>query len=142
MKNLLIFVLLQLASCSILARDFVIITLNDEIKPLRTNQVKMLYRGRVTHLDGIPARLMDLPNHSENRQLFYKTLLNKSPTQMNAIWARQSFSGKALAPFEIPQENLELIVTWLKDNPNGIAYVPEEQVPEDVRVIYYLKSKG
>lgn len=118
------------------AQDFVIITLNPYIKELRSNQVKMLYRGRLQHIDGIPIRLMDLPRDSINRRDFYSLLLKKSPSQMNAIWARQSFSGKAVAPMEVSSESGIAIRQWLESNDNGIAYVPMHLIPEDVHVIY------
>lgn len=120
------------------ADSFAVITLNPDLKTLRSNQVKLLYRGRVSHVNGIPVRLLDLPRESENREDFYRKLLNKSPTQMSAIWAKLSFSGKAIVPVELPHESLELILHWLENNANGIAYVPKELLPEDAYVIYQL----
>lgn len=105
---------------------------------LHTNQVKMLYRGRISNINGTPTRLMDLPRDSIYRETFYQQLLNKTPSQMSAIWARQSFSGNALAPVEIKDESKTIIVNWLKNNVNGIAYVPEHLLPEDAYVIYKL----
>lgn len=117
---------------------YAIVTFNSEIQPLRSNQVKMLYRGRLSHINGIPTRLMDLPKASEHRNNFYRKLLNKSPSQMSAIWAKQSFSGKALAPFEIENETKQEIISWLKQNKNGVAYVPNHLIPEDAYVIYQM----
>ncbi|MDC5706072.1 hypothetical protein OPW41_09610 [Vibrio europaeus] len=122
------------------AAGFAVITLNPEMKALRSNQVKLLYRGRMSHVNGAPVRLLDLPRDSESREDFYRKLLNKSPTQMSAIWARLSFSGKAIAPVEVPEESLEIILHWLENNANGIAYVPEELLPEDAYVIYQLSE--
>tara|TARA_Y100001956_G_scaffold14743_1_gene13996 strand:+ start:4010 stop:4408 length:399 start_codon:yes stop_codon:yes gene_type:complete len=118
--------------------SFAIVTFNVEMGNLRSNQVKMLYRGRLSHINGIPARLMDLPKSSNLRNQFYKELLNKSPSQMSAIWAKQTFSGKALAPFEIKNESKNEITSWLKHNENGVAYVPTHLIPEDAYVIYQM----
>lgn len=120
------------------SNDFVVITMNPEMKVLRANQVKLLYRGRVSHVNGIAVRLADLPRDSTYRESFYLKLLNKSPTQMSAIWARLSFSGKAVAPAELSSESLDSILNWLENNANGIAYVPEQLLPEDAYVIYQL----
>ncbi|MFB9215771.1 hypothetical protein ACFFVE_11360 [Vibrio sinaloensis] len=135
----LLLVSILLTSANVLAEQLVLITFNQEIQALRTNQVKMLYRGRLSHIDGLPTRLMDLPKKSKHRHQFYRLLLNKSPSQMNAIWAKQSFSGKAIAPFEIAQESKQEIISWLKQNKNGVAYVPGHLVPEDAYVIYELQ---
>lgn len=136
MNRLLMFMLLFLVSLPSVGQTFVIITLNPEIETLHSNQVKMLYRGRISNINGIPTRLMDLPRDSKYRTLFYQQLLNKSPSQMSAIWARQSFSGNAVAPIEIKDESQTVIVNWLRSNANGIAYVPEHLIPEDAYVIY------
>ncbi len=120
------------------AEDFAVITLNDAIQPLRINQVKMLYRGQINHLDGIPIKLIDLPDNSNIRKDFYHLLLNKTPNQMNMIWARQSFSGKTAAPYELDNDNVGDILHWLADNPNGVAYLPAPLIPPDVNVLYTL----
>ncbi|ANW26134.1 hypothetical protein TW71_021775 [Vibrio coralliilyticus] len=125
-----------------LACNFAIVTLNPEIDVLRSNQVKMLYRGRTSSIGGQPVRLMDLPKHSKQRREFYHSLLNKSPAQMNAIWARQSFSGKAPAPNEIAHTSMKTITRWLSEHPNGIAYVPVDMIPEHANVLFKLCNKG
>lgn len=138
MNRLLMFALLFGFCLPVMGQTFVIITLNPEIKALHSNQVKMLYRGRISSINGIATRLMDLPRDSTYRKLFYQQLLNKTPSQMSAIWARQSFSGNAVAPIEIKDESKIVIVNWLRNNANGIAYVPEHLLPEDAYVIYKL----
>lgn len=122
------------------ADDFAVFTLNPDMKELRANQVKLIYRGRVSHINGVPIRLLDLPRKSHHREDFYRQLLNKSPTQMSAIWARLSFSGKAIAPTEISSEAPDAVIQWLKSNRNGIAYLPADLLPEDAYVIYQLSD--
>lgn len=118
------------------AQQFALVTFNPDIDQLRLNQVKMLYRGRLQHVNGLSVRLMDFPRDSNHRTKFYLTLLKKSPSQMNAIWARQSFSGKAIVPVEIENESPATIRQWLENNQNGIAYVPLNLVPEEGNVIF------
>lgn len=138
MNRLLMFAILFSLCFPVMGQTFVIITMNAEIDALHSNQVKMLYRGRISNINGLPTRLMDLPRESEYRKHFYQQLLNKTPNQMAAIWARQSFSGNAVAPIEIKDESQTVIVNWLRNNANGIAYVPEHLLPEDAYVIYKL----
>lgn len=138
MNRLLMFAILFSLCFPVMGQTFVIITMNAEIDALHSNQVKMLYRGRISNINGLPTRLMDLPRESDYRKHFYQQLLNKTPNQMAAIWARQSFSGNAVAPVEIKDESQTVIVNWLRNNVNGIAYVPEHLLPEGAYVIYKL----
>lgn len=121
------------------AQEFAVITLNPDFKELRLSQVKMLYRGRISSVHGTAVRLADLPRYSLEREMFYRQLLQKSPSQMSAIWARQSFSGNALTPAEILDTNPESLLRWLQVNRNGIAYIPFDQRPEEAYVLYHLK---
>ncbi|MCK6264573.1 hypothetical protein KP803_14935 [Vibrio sp. ZSDE26] len=109
---------------------------NHDFPTLRTSQVKMLYRGRLTSINGERAKLVDLPSGSDQREEFYKKILGKNPSQMNAIWARQSFSGKATAPFELGSENPSDIIQWLNKHKNGIAYLPINNVTIDMNILY------
>lgn len=122
------------------AEEFAIVTLNPDLEPLRLSQVKMLYRGRTLRVHDINVRLLDLPDQSKSRINFYQQLLKKSPSQMSAIWARQSFSGKAMAPAVITSESKHNLLKWLQNNTNGIAYIPIKLLPEEVHVLYLLKE--
>ncbi|NOH78840.1 hypothetical protein F0231_03685 [Vibrio sp. RE86] len=135
-----VIVLLLLLSLPSRAEEFAIVTLNPNLESLRLSQVKMLYRGRTSSVNGINVRLLDLPNQSPSRVSFYHQLLRKSPSQMSAIWARQSFSGKAIAPAVITSESKHNVFAWLQKNTNGIAYIPTQLLSEEVHVLYLLKE--
>ncbi|MEZ8824303.1 hypothetical protein AB6E04_08060 [Vibrio amylolyticus] len=128
--------LLCLFSFQVTAYDYAIVSLNHDFPSLRSSQVKMLYRGRLTSINGTRTRLVDLPAVSNQREEFYLKILGKSPSQMNAIWARQSFSGKAKAPFELKTENPLDVIQWLNKHQNGIAYLPINNVTIDMNILY------
>lgn len=121
--------------------SYAIVTLNPNLPPLKASQVKMLYRGRLSHIDDINISLLDLPQNSPLRQQFYYGLLGKSPAQMQAIWARQTFSGRSKAPFEAKQSDIQEVIAWLTHNKNGIAYIPASWVTGSVHVIYVFNSE-
>ncbi|MGF1695497.1 hypothetical protein L4C54_07485 [Vibrio lamellibrachiae] len=127
---------LYLISFHSIANEYAVVSLNHDFPSLRTSQVKMLYRGRLTSINGTRMRLVDLPSVSEQREEFYKKVLGKNPSQMNAIWARQIFSGKAKAPFELASESPLDIIQWLKKHKNGIAYLPIGNVTIDMNILY------
>ncbi|HAS6346694.1 TPA: hypothetical protein I7241_01820 [Vibrio vulnificus] len=133
----LIIVLIMLFPHSVRASEqFVIFSLNKQIPTLSTSQVKMIYRGKMTQIEGTPIELVDLPSDSENRHLFYQHLLNKNPSQMAAIWAKQTFSGRTKQPFQLSEQSIKEVMEWLAITPSGIAYFPANEVPSDVHVLY------
>lgn len=143
MKRIGFLITLMLLFWSTAARPepYAIVTLNADLPPLKSTQIKMLYRGRLSHIDNHNITLLDLPQGSPLREQFYYRLLGKSPSQMQAIWARQTFSGRSKAPFETKSNSMEEVVNWLTHNKNGIAYVPATWVTQDVNIIYVLDSE-
>ncbi|MDW6094386.1 hypothetical protein [Vibrio rhizosphaerae] len=125
-----------LFSTSCIADQFAIITKKNALPLLTDVQVKMLYRGRLTHINGTHIQLADLPADSSIRAHFYLRLLGKSPAQMQAIRARQSFSGKFIPPYELYNEDMHTISQWLDEHPNGIAYIPQDWLSDQVRILY------
>ncbi|MBW3695962.1 hypothetical protein EK599_09660 [Vibrio sp. T187] len=123
------------------AEEYAVISLNHDLKPLKKVQVKMLYKGNITSINGNSAKLLDLPSDSNIRKRFYSSLLNKSPSQMQSIWAKQSFSGRATAPFELKKNDLNSVINWLKKTPTGIAYYPLQHLPNNVKILYTIKIK-
>ena len=130
-----------LISSAIKAEEYAVISMNSEIHQLKSIQVKMLYRGKIDRIGDHHIKLLDLPPISDLRKRFYLSLLNKTPSQMQSIWAKQSFSGRAYVPFQLQSEDLESVLTWLKSTPTGIAYYPLEQLPIDVKILYIIKIK-
>lgn len=132
---------LLLCSASALAESYAIVTLNKALPKLKSSQVKMIYRGHVSHIDNVNIVLLDLTQGSALRNRFYYTLLGKSPAQMQAIWARQTFSGRNRAPSEVAENNPQSVTNWLNHNKNGIAYIPVSWLREELSVLYVFDSE-
>ncbi|EJE8556125.1 hypothetical protein [Vibrio vulnificus] len=131
-----------LSSLSVRAADqYIIFSLNPQLPTLSTSQVKMIYRGKMTQIDGIPFELLDLPASSQERNQFYQLLLNKTPSQMAAIWAKQTFSGRTKQPFQLSEQSIKEVMEWLAITPSGIAYFPANEVPSDVYVLYQFTTE-
>lgn len=128
-------------STSALAESYAIVTQNPTLPKLKSSQVKMLFRGHLNHIDNINILLLDLTQGSDLRDHFYYTLLGKSPAQMQAIWARQTFSGRSRAPFEVTANSQEAVIRWLQHNKNGIAYIPVRWVTNHLNVLYVFDSE-
>lgn len=135
-------VLLAILNSSVsFAEEYAVISLNQSLTPLKKIQIKMLYKGNITSINGNSTKILDLPANSNIRQKFYYSLLNKSPSQMQSIWAKQSFSGRATAPFELKTDDLESVLQWLESTPTGIAYYPLKQLPNNVKILYTITIK-
>ncbi|NOH98354.1 hypothetical protein [Vibrio sp. 99-70-13A1] len=128
-------------SLAIKAEEYAVISMNLEFHKLKSIQVKMLYRGKTDRIGDSHIKLLDLPPKSDLRKKFYLSLLNKNPSQMQSIWAKQSFSGRASLPFQLKNEDLESVLIWLKSTPTGIAYYPLDQLPNNVKILYKIKIK-
>ena len=81
--------------------------------------------------DGSPAFLLDQPEDSEPRALFYSSVLGRSVATMRAIWSQNIFSGKGLPPkVASPDTEMKRIVAA---NRNAIGYVRASEVDGSVR---------
>lgn len=121
---------------------YCIISLNPSFEKLSKSKVRMIYKGKVKHLNKVNIDLVDLSDKSPFKSEFYHLLLGKSLSQINGYRASLAFSGKGNIPQNIQSTSTDDIITWLKKNPNGIAYMPIELIPTDANVLYELKRKG
>lgn len=113
-----------------------VITLNQEFTELSKNQAKMIFRGKSTTLSGTKIILLDLSENSDVRAAFYKNLLRKNATQMEVQWASLAFSGKLNTPKELSADDFKLVLAWLEDNPNGLAYYRAPFPESSINVLY------
>lgn len=125
-----------LASTYSYSEQIYVITLNPDFSSLSKNQAKMIFRGKSTRLSNTKITLLDLPENSEIRTSFYKNLLRKNHTQMQVQWASLEFSGKPNTPKELVKHDFSLVLSWLKDNPNGIAYYKAPLPDSTLNVLY------
>ena len=124
------------SSTNAFSDDIYVFTLNKNFTELSKNQVKMIFRGKSTTLSGSKIILLDLSEDSDIRATFYKNLLRKNATQMQVQWASLAFSGKLNTPKELPSDDFSLVLSWLKTNPNGLAYYPAPLTGADINVLY------
>lgn len=136
------YIFLMLISFTTKAEEFVIVSNTQTLPSLNSGQVKMLYRGLLTHINGQKINLADLPANSEVRKIFYAQLLGKTPTQMQAIRARESFSGRSIPPYELSSQEIADIKRWLEQTPNSIIYVPKNWTQNKKFKILYAFGVG
>jgi hypothetical protein len=94
-------------------------------------EVKNIYLGRSTSLTPY-----DLPEASYIRNEFYKIATGRNIRQIDALWAKLVFSGRARAPEELI--NSKALKRTVALDPRGIGYVEKSVVDETVTVVMIL----
>ena len=137
--RLAFFSALLLFSAACAAGEIVVIS-NPEsgVEKLTRMQVIDIYTGREGDLpSGVTALPLDLAIDASERVTFYRRLLNKSVSEINAYWARLLFSGRATPPRQV--KDSAAAIEAVAQNKGAIAYVDKSQVNANARVKVVLE---
>ena len=130
--------LLILVSSMARAEIVVVVNKDSKISQLTQKQVIDIYMGRRQSFpDGSPAFPLDQAGQSEIRESFYKALVNKTPAQINAYWARLLFTGRASPP-RIMNDSMVLLEA-IEKNPAAIGYVDSSMLNDRVKAVAHVK---
>jgi ABC-type phosphate transport system substrate-binding protein len=101
---------------------------------LNAEQVAGLFLGKSDHLPGVgTGLLLDQPESSPTRELFYTKVTGKSSAQVKATWSRLVFSGQGVPPKMI--ENSEAVKKTVTTHPNALGYIEKSAVDSTVKVL-------
>lgn len=78
---------------------------------------------------------LDLPESDPARAAFYLRLAGKNLTMMRAVRARLVFTSAGRPPAQLDTGPL---LTRLEADPLAVAYLPADQVPPQLRVVFRL----
>lgn len=121
--------------------EYAVFTLNQDFNKLTKSKVRMLYRGKIKYLQGEKIELSDLSPSNPVRNDFYQVLLGKDIAQMNAYWARLSFSGKARPPKEITPDSIKTLLDWASVKGSRIGYAPIGLLPANANILYIVRKE-
>ncbi len=100
-----------------------------------------IYMGRLRRFpSGAAAQPLDLPPTGAEKALFYRLLVNKDLSDIDAYWARLVFSGRTSPPRTV--YSLNEMVERVANEPNVIGYVDRAYVDKRVKIILELPSTG
>ncbi|MCL1127449.1 hypothetical protein [Shewanella surugensis] len=119
---------------------FAVFSMNPDLPKISNSKVRMIYKGKTDKLNNKKIELADWENNSRYKEEFYKILLGKTVSQVNGYWASLAFSGKASLPHIIDGDNVDELVSWLKENTHGIGYAPSPLVPEDANILITIEK--
>lgn len=124
--------------------DVILVTAaQNPINELDAREVKSLYKGRLTAIQGKPVKPLNAPPGSIHRNKFLSQVLKLNELDYTGYWHVRRYSGQGTPPAEISDEN-ELFET-LKQQPDrvGYLYIPagtEAKLPNGLKIIR-LKEK-
>ncbi|HEX6736552.1 MAG TPA: hypothetical protein VF096_17250 [Azonexus sp.] len=104
---------------------------------LTRNEVVNIFFGRYRQFfNGREAQPVDLVDSNPARSQFYRRLVGKDLSEINAYWSRQIFSGRmqALPKVATPEE----AARWVAANPCGIGFIEQTKVDARFNIVYEL----
>ncbi|MDR1995020.1 hypothetical protein [Azonexus sp.] len=107
------------------------------IAVLTRNEIINIFFGRYRlFFNGREAQPADLEDSHPMRSQFYRRLVGKDISEINAYWSRQIFSGRmqALPKVTTPEE----MTKWVVTNPCGIGFVEQAKVDARFNIVYEL----
>ena len=118
------------------ADDLVVVVLRENGVPaLSRAEVFDIFMGRSRSLpDGRRVVPLDLGEGSILRDRFYQEVLERSPAQVRAHWARLLFTGRGSPPRSV--DSLDEVLLAMKQNPQSIAYLPRRVLTPALAVVY------
>ncbi|CAA0104916.1 Uncharacterised protein [BD1-7 clade bacterium] len=119
--------------------DIAVIKNPANVSRLDEKQVRSAYLGKLKSFnDGEEIRAYDLPPTSKDWNVFVDRVLRKTPSTLNAYWARMLFSSKGKPPRTLDTE--EQILHEVANRKNAIGYVNSSIVDESVTVLFIIKD--
>ncbi len=106
------------------------------IESLSFTQVENIFMGRTRSLpNGQVAAPID---QATLRAEFYERLTSRPLEQIDAYWARITFTGQASKPDILPNDNKVLAKVGCKCNESAIGYIDRKSLNNTVRVLLIL----
>lgn len=136
-KQLIQSVLMFLMMCASVAHAeeiVLVVGANSSIGELTKQQAAFIYTGRVNRLpEWGSLQLLDQPEASPVREVFYTKLIGNTAAQAKAYWAKLAFTGRGTPPRE--SKSSADIKRQLLDNPKLMGYIEKSAIDKSVKVV-------
>ncbi|MFN9708345.1 MAG: hypothetical protein ACK53K_08265 [Burkholderiales bacterium] len=128
--------LASLASFLTTAHADVVVVVNPKspLVSMSPEQVSAIFLGKNMMLPtGSGAVLVDQAENSSLYESFYANVTGKTPSQVKAIWARLTFSGRALPPKTLA--NSAEVKKFIASHPDAIGYIDKSSLDTSVKAV-------
>lgn len=132
----LILVVLSFLPGLLLADILVVAQKQDQIKPLKQSQVRSLWLGQNSIINGKRVKVIDQFTGSETRTQFYIEVANMSQLELKRYWAKRIFS-KGTFPPEMKRNDQE-VLKWVRADTNRIGYIDSSAYRPDLDILFKL----
>jgi ABC-type phosphate transport system substrate-binding protein len=112
-----------LGICNAYAQEFIVVVSKDsKISTLTTGNAKIIFMGKQSNWDsGAPILVVYPPIKAPQRQDFEKTVLGKTPFEIEKYWVRFAIIANEQAPVTLASD--DLVASMVAANANAIGIV-------------------
>jgi ABC-type phosphate transport system substrate-binding protein len=115
----------------------VVVNPKNAVQSLGRDEVINIFLGGFRQFpSGLAAVPVDLPREDAARREFYRLLTGKTLPEINAYWARLTFSGKTRPP--VQARRVEEAWSLVMEADNAIAYFERSKVDERLKIVFEL----
>jgi hypothetical protein len=100
--------------------------------PITKDQLADLYLGRSSAL-----KPLDLPQSSQLRDAFYRSVTGRDASQVKAVWSRLIFTGQGQPPRELP--DAAAVKKAVAADSKLVGYIDKSDVDASVKVVLSLQ---
>ncbi len=126
---------LVLISATAAAGEVVIGNRGIKIDALTQQQVSDLYLRKLTQLpDGTKIIVFDHKDEEPIKDEFYGRVLNMTPSQLKAYWAKATFTDQSYPP--IAYKGDEAVKRLVANTPGGIGYINDKSADGTVKILF------
>lgn len=134
---LAIFWVLIQPAAEVRAELVVVVNARSGVAAMTRNEVINVFFGRNRQFfNGLEAQPVELADSHPELARFYRLLVGKDMSDINAYWSRQVFSGRMQPPAKV--QSTDEILKWVVSHPGGIGVVDLAKADARVRVVYEL----
>lgn len=112
----------------------VVVGAKSPIGALTQDQVADIYLGRSREYPGGGTAISYIIGASPIKDEFFDKVLHKSDSQARAVWARQTFTGRGVAPREL--KDAAEVKQAVSANPQAIGFIDKSALDARVKVVY------
>ena len=133
LSSLGLLILLQLTPIAAAEEIFLVARQDAPVESLNHKETANLFLG--LGRTSTPLTPFD-QRDKQVRKDFYREVAGRSLASVRAHWAKRVFTGRGRPPVMLSSEETDQVI---REVPAAVTYVPEDQQPEDSKVLLYLK---
>jgi hypothetical protein len=113
----------------------VVVSSESSIQSISKEEISRIFLSKTKVLPNSQKALTLELRNTKYQKDFYESICGKSLKQLKKYWATVIFTGKGQPPKKM--QEVEDILTIVKENMNAIAYIPNSTtIPSGIKIIY------